>query len=209
MIRTLYLHGFASSPQSYKARYLAQRFAAEGWPFEAPDLNGADFRRLTITEQLRTVEERAAGQPVHLVGSSLGGWLAALYAARHREVRRLVLMAPAFGFPRLYSEFLGPAAVEAWRREGALRLMHYGTGAETELGWQFLEDAMRYEDEPAIVQPCLIFHGVRDDVVPVQVSRQFARTRTCCELREVDSDHELRDQVEEIWLAAREFFSAG
>ncbi|MCX7605201.1 MAG: alpha/beta fold hydrolase [Bryobacteraceae bacterium] len=208
MIRTLYLHGFASSPQSFKARFLAERFAAAGWPFEAPDLNGADFRRLTVTEQLRIVEQCARGEPVHLIGSSLGGWLAALYAARHDEVRRLVLLAPAFGFPRLYAESLGREAMEAWRSSGALRLMHYGSGAETELGWQFMEDALRYEDEPAILQPCLILHGVRDDVVPVQVSRQFARTRTCCELREVDSDHELRDRVEEIWLAARGFLSA-
>lgn len=208
MIRTLYLHGFASSPQSFKARYLAERFAEAGWPFEAPDLNGADFRGLTVTEQLRIVESCARGEPVHLIGSSLGGWLAALYAARHAEAQRLVLLAPAFGFPRLYAESLGGAALDAWRSSGALRLLHYGRGAETELGWQFMEDAMRYEDEPAILQPCLIIHGVRDDVVPVQVSRQFARTRTCCELREVDSDHELRDQVEEIWLAAREFLSA-
>jgi pimeloyl-ACP methyl ester carboxylesterase len=208
MIRTLYLHGFASSPQSSKARYLAARFAEHGWPLEIPDLNGADFRHLTITGQLRIVEQCAAGEPVHLIGSSLGGWLAALYAARHPEAQRLVLLAPAFGFPRLYAESLGAERVEAWRRTGVLRVMHYAKGEETELGWQFMEDAQRYEDEPAILQPCLIFHGTRDTVVPVQVSRQFARTRTCCELREADSDHELRDCVEEIWLAARDFLSA-
>lgn len=208
MIPTLYLHGFASSPGSFKARRLAERFAAEGWPFEAPDLNGADFRRLTITEQLQIVQRSAGGGPVNLIGSSLGGWLAALYAARHAEVQRLVLLAPAFAFPRLYAAWLGPEAVERWRQTGVLRLLHYGSGSEAELGWQFFEDAMRYEDEPAILQPCLIIHGVRDEVVPVGVSRQFARTRTCCQLLEVDSDHELRDQVDEIWLAVRAFLSA-
>jgi len=208
MIRTLYLHGFASSPQSAKAQYLAARFAEQGWPLDIPCLNGPDFRHLTVTAQLRIVEQCAAGAPVHLIGSSLGGWLAALYAARHPEVQRLVLLAPAFGFPRLYAESLGAGQVEAWRRSGVLRVMHYGKGEEAELGWQFMEDARRYEDEPAILQPCLIFHGTRDTVVPVEVSRQFARTRTCCELREVDSDHELRDRVEEIWLAAREFLAA-
>lgn len=205
MIRTLYLHGFASSPQSFKAQELARRFAARGWPFEAPDLNGPEFRLLTLTGQLAAIERQAAGEPVHLIGSSLGGYLAALYAARHGEVRKLVLLAPAFGFARLYERSLGAGRVEAWRRGGFLRLMHYGRGEETELGWQFLEDARRYEEEPAFTQPCLIFHGVSDEVVPVQVSRRFARTRTCCTLYEVDSGHELKDQVEGIWETASEF----
>lgn len=208
MIRTLYLHGFASSPQSSKAQFLAQRFEEQGWPFEIPDLNGKDFRRLTLTGQLSMVEECAAGGPVHLIGSSLGGYLAALYAARHPEVKKLVLLAPAFTFARLYEESLGAEKVREWERSGALRVMHYGQGVEVDLGWQFLEDARRYEDEPAITQPCLIIHGTRDDVVPVEVSRQFARTRTCCELYEADSDHELRDQVEVIWEMARKFLGS-
>lgn len=208
MIRTLYLHGFASSPQSSKAQALARRFRAEGWPFDIPDLNGPDFRRLTLTSQLEILARHAAGEPVHLIGSSLGGYLAALYAARRPEVQKLILLAPAIAFARLYEESLGAQRVQQWRASGVLRVMHYGRGEEAELGWQFLEDARRYEEEPAITQPCLIFHGTRDDVVPVQVSRQFARTRTCCQLREVDSDHELRDQVEAIWEAAREFLSS-
>ncbi len=208
MIRTLYLHGFASSPLSAKAQELGRRFHTQGWPFEIPDLNGADFRRLTLTEQLEIIARHAAGEPVHLIGSSLGGYLAALYAARHAEVQKLILLAPAFGFARLYEEALGTEQVEQWRSRGVLRLMHYGQGAEVELGWQFLEDARRYEEEPAITQPCLIFHGTRDDVVPAQVSRQFARTRTCCQLYEAESDHELRDQVDAIWEAAREFLAS-
>lgn len=207
MIRTLYLHGFASSPQSFKAQYFARRFGQRGWPLEIPDLNGRDFRRLTLTEQLSIVERSAAGEPVHLIGSSLGGYLAALYAARHPEARKLVLLAPAFGFARLYEEALGAEKVKEWERTGSLRLMHYGSGAETELGWQFLADARRYEEEPAITQPCLIVHGTQDDVVPVQVSRQFARTRTCCELFEAESSHELRDQVDVIWEAASSFLA--
>lgn len=207
MIRTLYLHGFASSPHSFKAQYLARRFAEQGWRLEIPDLNGADFRHLTLTEQLSTVERCAAGEPVNLIGSSLGGYLAALYAARHGEAQKLVLLAPAFGFSRLYEESLGAGAVKEWERKGSLAVMHYALGAPAELGWQFFEDARRYEEEPAITQPCLIIHGTRDAVVPVQVSRKFARTRTCCELAEADSDHELRDQVEMIWEASSSFLN--
>jgi pimeloyl-ACP methyl ester carboxylesterase len=208
MIRTLYLHGFASSPRSSKAQYLAGRFRERGWRLEIPDLNGENFSRLTLTGQLSEVERITAGEPVHLIGSSLGGYLAALYAARHAEVRKLILLAPAFGFARLYEASLGAERVERWERDGALRVMHYGRGEEAALGWQFLEDARRYEEEPAILQPCLIIHGTADDVVPVEVSRQFARTRTCCQLLEVDSGHELHDQLETILEAAVPFLES-
>jgi alpha-beta hydrolase superfamily lysophospholipase len=208
MIRTIYLHGYASSPRSSKAQYLAGGFQERGWRLEIPDLNGEDFRRLTLTWQLSQVERCAAGEPVHLIGSSLGGYLAALYAARHAEVRKLILLAPAFGFARLYEESLGAERVKQWERDGVLRVMHYGRGEEADLGWQFLEDARRYEEEPAILQPCLIIHGTADDVVPVEVSRQFARTRTCCHLMEVDSGHELHDQLETIREAAVRFLDS-
>lgn len=207
MNRVLYLHGFASGPGSAKARILARRFAGCAAPLEIPDLARDGFFHLTITRQLRIVEEAAGRGPVDLIGSSLGGYLAALYAARHAGVEKLVLLAPAFGFARRWAESLGAEKLRAWREEGSLAVMHYGEGKEMRLGWQFLADAQSYEEEPAITQPCLIFHGIRDVVVPVTASRAYARTRTCCELRELDSDHELLDQVDTIWEGIRGFLA--
>lgn len=195
----LYLHGFASSPSSRKARLFHERFAARGIELLVPDLAEGGFRNLTISGQIAVIERAAQGRPVSIIGSSMGGYLAALYAARHAEVEKVVLLAPAFGFGRLWSAKLGVAAVEAWRRTGVTQVMNYAEDSPAELGWQLMEDALRYEDEPAVTQPCLIYHGVHDDVVPVSVSRAFARTRTCAELREVDSDHELANVVDEIW----------
>src|SRR6202030_3969199 len=95
-MRILYLHGFASGPASKKAAFFADRLPA----LEVPDLAASDFEHLAITAQLRVIEEAAAGEPVSLIGSSMGGYLAALYASRHREVSRVVLLAPAFAFAR-------------------------------------------------------------------------------------------------------------
>ena len=100
MNRILYLHGFASSPASSKARFFAARLRAAGARVEIPDLAAGDFEHLTITGQLRVIEQAAAGEPVALMGSSLGGYLASLYAARHPEVSRVILLAPAFQFAR-------------------------------------------------------------------------------------------------------------
>jgi pimeloyl-ACP methyl ester carboxylesterase len=205
MASIIYLHGFASSPNSKKARIFRDRFASLGVDILVPDLASEGFHNLTVSGQLQVIESAAAGQRISLIGSSLGGYLAALYAARHPEVDKLVLMAPAFGFARRWEEELGPAVVEQWRATGSREVMNYATGGPSTLGWQFLEDARRHEEEPAILQPCLIYHGVHDDVVPVEASRAFARTRTCCELREVDSNHELLDVVDEIWESSRAF----
>jgi len=95
MTRVVYLHGFASSPSSTKARYFREKLEAAGAVVDVPDLAEGDFQHLTITGQMRVLERVAGGRPVSLIGSSMGGYLAALYAARHTEVERLALLAPA------------------------------------------------------------------------------------------------------------------
>jgi len=206
MPQIIYLHGFASSPDSKKAKIFSSRFGREGVAVKVPNLVTDGFRNLTVTGQLKAIEAASDGQKVSLIGSSMGGYLAALYAARHAEVERLVLLAPAFGFARLWADTLGPEKVRRWQRHGAIDVMNYAAGGQLEeLGWQLMDDARNYEEDPAILQPCLIYHGVQDTVVPVQASRSFARTRTCCELREMESDHELMNVIEEVWQGTREF----
>jgi hypothetical protein len=205
MARIVYLHGFASSPRSKKAGIFRQRLEAEGFEVAVPDLNGAAFRELSVTGMLEIVEAAAGAGPVSLVGSSLGGYTAALYAARHAEVERLVLLAPAFGFARRWMAELGEEEITRWRESDERVVFNYAKGSEEPIGWGFMEDALAFEDEPAVLQPALIVHGVHDDVVPVQVSRAFARTRTSATLVEVDSDHELMSAVEEVWARTRSF----
>ena len=108
--------------------FFRERFAELGIGLEVPDLAEGDFARLTISGQLQVIERASGGEPVTLMGSSMGGYLAALYAARHAEVDRLVLMAPAFCFLKRWTETLGPAAMEKWRNGGSLDVFHYGEG---------------------------------------------------------------------------------
>ena len=71
MTRIVYLHGFASSPESGKARFFGGRFTELGVPFMAPQLDEGNFEGLTISGQLRVVDAAVAGEPVVLMGSSL------------------------------------------------------------------------------------------------------------------------------------------
>ena len=121
----VYLHGFASGPSSSKARFFRERLERAGAQVLIPDLAEGDFEHLTISGQLAVLEHAANGRPVSLMGSSMGGYLAALYAARHAEVTRLVLLAPAFGFARRWPARLGPNAVDEWRDRGSMEFFHY------------------------------------------------------------------------------------
>ena len=204
-LRLIYLHGFASGPGSKKARMFAGWFKEKGVELSVPALDGGDFRNLTLTGQLEVIEREAQGQPCALIGSSLGGYLAALYAARREEVQRLVLLAPAFGFARRWAASLGAEALEEWQRTGVRRVPHYGLGGEAELGWRLMEDAALYEEEPEAGQPTLIFHGVHDAVVPVEASLRYAARRPHVMVREMESDHELLDVAEQIFAETARF----
>ncbi len=205
-MRIVYLHGFASSPQSSKARFFARQFAEAGVPFQAPRLDEGNFESLTISGQLRVIQRLMTGGPAVLMGSSLGGYLAALYAVRHpNEVEKVVLMAPAFQFPRRWRERFGPQELERWKREGSLPFFHYGSKTEQRLGYGFVEDGEQYEDQPSFLQPGLILHGKEDPVVPVTVSREFAAAHSNAKLVEFPSGHELTDVLPELWAQTGAF----
>uniref|UniRef100_Q02AB9 Esterase n=1 Tax=Solibacter usitatus (strain Ellin6076) TaxID=234267 RepID=Q02AB9_SOLUE len=191
MNRILYLHGFASSPASSKARFFAQYLRDRGATVDIPDLAAGDFENLTLTSQLEVIERAAAGEPAVLIGSSMGGYLAAIYAQYHPEVARLILLAPAFCFARRWAERLGEKAMAEWRDAGTINVFHYGENRARSLAYSLFEDARQFPDYPDVRQPALIFHGKHDDIVPAQFSVEFAATHPNARLEIVDSGHEL------------------
>jgi uncharacterized protein len=205
MSRFIYLHGFASSPSSRKARFFEERFRELGIGLEVPDLAEGNFRNLMLTAQLNVVARIAPGERVSLIGSSMGGYLAALYAARHPEVEKLVLLAPAFSFASRWPQTLGEQAMDQWKRTNTLMVFHYAQGRETELGYQLIEDASQYEPYPEATQPALIFQGRKDTLVPPEYAVRFAEMRPNAQLRLLDSDHDLVDVLDEMWRETKPF----
>ncbi len=192
---------------SRKARFLQERFAERGIGFNAPDLAGGDFYHLTLSRQIDVVRKAADGAgPLIVIGSSLGGYLATLYAAEHGGVRQLVLLAPAFGFHDLWTERLGPEEIRRWRDSGKLSVFHYGTGGQADLSYEFLEDAEKYPPYPDCRVPTLIFHGTQDDLVPVANSARFVAAHTDARLVRLNSGHELTDVLDEIWMGIQGLF---
>jgi pimeloyl-ACP methyl ester carboxylesterase len=205
MSKFVYLHGFASSPASRKARFFEERFRQLGIGLEVPDLAEGNFRNLTLTAQLNVVDRICRSEPVSLIGSSMGGYLAALYAARHSEVKKVVLLAPAFSFASRWPETLGQPAMERWKRTNTLKVFHYSEGREVELGYRLIEDALQYEAYPDVTQPALLFQGKNDRVVPPEYAVAFAGLHPNAILRLMDSDHDLVNVLDEMWMDTESF----
>jgi uncharacterized protein len=197
-MRIVYLHGFASGPQSNKAQFFRSRFEELGVPFEIPQLDQGNFETLTVSGQLAVIDRAVRGERVTLMGSSLGGYLAALYASRHANIENMVLLAPAFQFPSRWRQRYGPE-LEEWGRTGTKLFYHYAFKEERPLGYRFVEDAVQYEDQPDAAQPVLILHGTRDEVVPPEVSLDFARRHPHATVRLLESGHELTDVWDALW----------
>lgn len=92
MAALLYLHGFLSSPLSLKAQQTAQ-WLAVAHPeveFYCPQLSPYP---LPTQQLLESIIERLLPEPVYLMGSSLGGFLATWLAEKYNL--RTVLINPA------------------------------------------------------------------------------------------------------------------
>ena len=203
-MRYLWLHGFSSSPDSGKGRFVRDRLAERGARLEIPDLNQPAFRDLTVTRMLGQVDALLEGDPAVLFGSSLGGYTAALWSARHPgRVRALVLLAPAFDLADRWKRRTGPEELRRWRERGYALMDHYAWGRKEPLSIGFLDDADRYEPFPLPDAPTLVLQGLRDDVVTPDLAPEFVRR-----MRErgrearlvlLDDGHELNADLQRLW----------
>ncbi len=199
----IFLHGFASSANSTKARYLAERSA--GLPdvrFHLPDFNPTpkDFEFLTITGMVNRLRQYLIDHGVKtgdLIASSLGGLVALHYSHRFGGVGRLLLLAPVLS----YDSLLFPGDMfRRWQTEGITEVSHYGFPGKVPLRYDFHLDGLRYAGQIPPTAPTLILHGKGDEIVPVQNSRDYvSQYPDMVKLVELDSDHGLLDQMDAIW----------
>jgi pimeloyl-ACP methyl ester carboxylesterase len=206
----LYLHGFGSGPGSAKAQHLSRRFAAAGAPLQLSDLTpGEDgFERSSPSSMLAEAERLlAGGRPPHgIIGSSLGGYLAAVAAGRNPAIERLVLLAPAFRLFERWDRKLTVADREEWRARGR-ETYHFASQRSRQLGWQFHEDAKGYPAFPEVKIPTLCIAGRRDETVPLEDVAAFVARTPSARLLEVDDGHELSSSLDLIFEEAWRFLA--
>jgi len=155
-------HGLFSNKDSEKYITLGDRCSRKGIACLRFDFRGFGESEGRVSES--TVSARlmdlnmaiefvrshpSVGDCIGLMGSSLGGYLSLMEAARSDDIRAVVTWATPFTL----------AALEERRGEGEMAL----------LGEEFFNDIKAHDLAPALskVAHCLVIHGERDELVPV------------------------------------------
>jgi pimeloyl-ACP methyl ester carboxylesterase len=218
----VFVHGFGSDRRGEKARAVRTECARRRWNFAAFDFRGhgessgtmPELRGSGLQADLEAVRLHLLGRGVgrlFLVGSSMGGWAASWYALAHpQSVAALALIAPAFRFLHTRWEGVDARAQDDWRQTGRLRFTN--PWLDVELGYGLVGERDQFDPDALADRwqtPALIFHGVRDEVVPWRHTTDLVE-RTAFAAIEVrllaDGDHRLSAHAGQIAAEACRFF---
>ena len=213
VVRHAYLHGFSSDARSYKGQRLAEVYRSHGLELELLELNRPSFSRVTMSGALAALDEAhangSAGAKWRIIGSSMGGFLTALWSTLHPErVDRAMSLCPAFAFESRWNAVIGEVGMRAWERTGWREFPAPGGGRQR-VHWDLVADMRRHPPRPSIDCSTIVVHGRQDDVVPLGFSRAYAQTLPNVRLVEVDDDHGMAASVRTIAKLASEFLIAG
>lgn len=216
----IFAHGLGSMRKGEKAQALEAECERRGWAFASFDFHAhgesggtmLDLRGSRLLEDLEAITRFVTEQgheTIYLVGSSMGGWAAAWFAALYPErVRACALIAPAFRF--LECQRLSEAERAQWKQTGRLRITNQWINLELDFGFYAEAAAYPFEQLTQRFQtPSLIFHGIRDDTVPYTTSLEFidrCRATAVQLLLLKNGDHRLSAEKEWLARAACEFF---
>ncbi|MHA2173596.1 MAG: YqiA/YcfP family alpha/beta fold hydrolase [Candidatus Hodarchaeales archaeon] len=216
-MQVMYLYGFASGPLSEKAQYFKQKFSFTSIDFQIIDYipNSEAFTQMKPSRLVKFIENyikvhHSSDEELVLLGSSFGGLIASWYTQLNpKTVSKLILIAPALNFtPKYISHILDTNAYK-WEKTGSVYVDHYRYGKHIPLNYSFLQDLQSYpppvfQDESLPVPTC-IFHGIKDDVIPIKWSLDLASQNSLISIYPINGDHQLLDRKEEIWNNIIEF----
>jgi len=169
----IYIHGFNSSPASFKAQLLKARLEAwgRGAEFAAPTLPPSPARAAAMLDALA---ERSPGAV--LVGSSLGGYYATWLAEKHGL--NAVLLNPAVRPYELLAGLVGPQ-----------RNLYSGESYEFTLS--HIEELRALEVTSIVPGRYLLITATEDEVLDYRAA--LYRYRGCRQIVIEGSDHGLTD----------------
>jgi len=174
-------HGMESNKESEKLVYLGRAMAQRSimalrFDFRYVGESSGKFEDITYSgevEDLKAahalVQSRNPGK-IAILGSSMGGTVALLFAAQQPSLAALVTISAPFHPERFPNRVLTPAQAEQWRAQGFTH--HNGQRINRSL----LHDLERLNVPEAvkkIICPVLILHGDADEVVPVEEAHEL------------------------------------
>jgi pimeloyl-ACP methyl ester carboxylesterase len=134
----------------------------------------------------------------YLIGSSFGGLVATLVAQRQpKSIHSLLLLAPAFDPIRIWTSNID---IKQWKNIGFINYFNSTTQCDEPIDYEFFHDLQSHSSYPIVTTcPITIIHGLHDDVVPIETSREYMRRLRLANkyptlMIEVDDDHHLRKE---------------
>lgn len=210
----IFLHGLLSDAEGDKSMSLWHQAESSNrswirFDMRAHGKSDGSFDQFNISralEDTKLVMGMFPDRPKILVGSSMGGWVAAQLAADSSlNITGVVLIAPAFSFITQLFASLDPAQQQQWANQGSWAFESDSMDEGFTLSYASVLDAKQYDLLNQAIEyecPVRILHGRLDDVVPADQSIIFANGlsgNTDIEVKILpEADHRLSGHVEQI-----------
>ncbi|MBI4524262.1 MAG: alpha/beta fold hydrolase [Deltaproteobacteria bacterium] len=196
-------HGMESNKESEKATILGRSFAERGilalrFDFAGAGESGGTLEDITYSGEVADL--RAAfdfilqynPEKIGILGSSMGGAVALLFAAEKRKVDCLVTIAAPVHPEKITGSLLSQEEVTRWRESGFI--MYH----DRKINRTLLDDLERINVPAAarkISCPVLIIHGDADQTVPINEAHELHSLLSCAKKILIfnGADHRLSD----------------
>ena len=196
-------HGMESNKESEKIVALSRKLAQKGilalrFDFAYAGESSGKFAEITYSGEVQDLKAafnlmcRYPVQKIGILGSSMGGAVALLFAAEEPRVANLVTIAAPLHPEKISDKLLTREEAQSWRRLGFV--VYHGRRINVSL----LDDLKKIDVPEAakkISCPVLILHGDADETVPVEEAYElYARLRGPKKIRIIKgADHRLSD----------------
>jgi pimeloyl-ACP methyl ester carboxylesterase len=182
----LLCHGFLSNKNSTTNKTLTRALTEQGiatfrFDFFGQGESDGPFENITVTialdQALAALDWMAAKgyKRIGLVGSSFGGLVAILAAAKKPDLACLALKCPVADFAEVLRLEFGEAGMEHWKTNHEIPDVTGGP-APVRLRYALYENCLGYnvyEEAAMITMPTLIVQGEKDELVPLHQSSRL------------------------------------
>ncbi len=183
-------HGFLSNKNSKTNHALTDllvphRIATFRFDFFGQGESEGPFEKITVTTAVPqalaalALVETKGYRRIGLVGSSFGGLVSLMAAAKSPKLTCLALKCPVPDFPETLNLEFGEAGMAAWKATDTIPNVVPGGTGRIKLSYGFYEDCIRhdgYAAAKAITAPTLIVQGNADEYVPIHQSRRLSES---------------------------------
>ena len=219
----LIIHGFAGGTYDEEdlANYLELNKFFDVYQFTLPGHN-KNLSKVKYQEWIKSSEYKIEWlikkgyNNIYLIGHSMGGVIATYLSTKYRQVKKLVLIAPAFHYLNVTNGELSikenlkvaPKILETYGGDEIFaRFLKLNISAVRE----FMMLVKKYYDTPRdVICPTLILQGNNDDIVPISSSKYVynslnKNTKKLVYINGVTHDTCRNERQEEIFEVIEEF----